>query len=201
LVLRANGARRSRDLDVCVQAIKLLLTYSILAHATLRFTRAAQLGILGSGDDRNDRHQPEREHSGARLINRHVALGAEYWMKPDNLGFACEQDWFAVFFAFFSSKNISLTASWLEAGSIATRPRQHGPFLGPPSDSQSKSMRLIAALALILFCSALCRRTPPSCSIGWADSSASSGSSIARSSSALPIHTSQGPSTTPMSIS
>lgn len=128
-VLRAIGARRSSDLDVYVSATKLFLAESVLANATLRFTRANQLGILGFGGDRNDRHQPQLELSGAWLINRHVAIGAEYRMKPSNLGFAREDDWFDVFVALFISKNVSLTAAWLEAGSIATRPRQRGPYL------------------------------------------------------------------------
>ncbi|WP_439578240.1 DUF3034 family protein [Elioraea sp.] len=128
-VLRAIGARRSSDLDVYVSATKLFLAESILANATLRFTRANQLGILGFGGDRNDRHRPQIELSGAWLISRHVAIGAEYRMKPSNLGFAREDDWFDMFVALFISKNVSLTAAWLEAGSIATRPRQRGPYL------------------------------------------------------------------------
>lgn len=128
-VLRAIGARRSSDLDVYVSATKLFLAESIVANATLRFTRANQLGILGFGGDRNDRHRPQLELSGAWLLNRHVAIGAEYRMKPNNLGFAREDDWFDVFVALFVSKNVSLTAAWLEAGSIATRPRQRGPYL------------------------------------------------------------------------
>jgi hypothetical protein len=128
-VLRAIGARRSSDLDVYLSATKLFLAESILANATLRFTRANQLGILGFGGDRNDRHRPQLELSGAWLINRHVAIGAEYRMKPNNLGFAREDDWFDVFVALFISKNVSLTAAWLEAGSIATRSRQRGPYL------------------------------------------------------------------------
>ncbi|GIX10246.1 MAG: hypothetical protein KatS3mg116_1956 [Elioraea sp.] len=128
-VLRAIGARRASDVDVYVSATKLFLAESILANATLRFTRANQLGILGFGGDRNDRHRPQVELSGAWLINRHVAIGAEYRMKPDNLGFAREDDWLDVFVALFVTKNVSLTAAWLEAGSIATRPRQRGPYL------------------------------------------------------------------------
>lgn len=128
-VLRTIGARRSSDLDVYVSATRLFLAESILANATLRFTRANQLGILGFGGDRNDRHRPQLELSGAWLINRHVAIGAEYRMKPNNLRFAREDDWFDLFVAVFVSKNVSLTAAWLEAGSIATRPRQRGPYL------------------------------------------------------------------------
>jgi hypothetical protein len=128
-VLRAISARRSRDLDVNASVRKLFLTFSILAHVTRRFTRATQLGILGFGGDRNDRHQPERDLSGAWLINRHLALGAEHQTKPNNLGFAREQNWFDVFFALFVSKNISLTAALLEAGSIATRPCEPRPYL------------------------------------------------------------------------
>lgn len=128
-VLRAIGARRASDVDVYISTTKLFLAESILANATLRFTRANQLGLLGFGGDRNDRHRPQIEISGAWLLNRHVAIGAEYRMKPSNLGFAREHDWFDVFVALFISKNVSLTAAWLEAGSIATRPRQRGPYL------------------------------------------------------------------------
>jgi hypothetical protein len=128
-VLRAIGARDDTGLDLYVSATKLFLAESLLVNATLRATRANQLGILGFGGDRNDSYRPQLEASVGWLVSRDVVLGAEYRMKPDNLGFARERDWADVFLAWLPSKNVSLTFAWLEAGSIATFDRQRGPYL------------------------------------------------------------------------
>lgn len=128
-VLRAIGAKDDTGVDVYLSATKLFLAESLLVSATARATRANQLGILGFGGDRNDDYRLELEGSVGYLVSRNVVVGAEYRMKPDNLGFARERDWADVFVAWLPNKHMSLTFAWLEAGAIATFDRQRGPYL------------------------------------------------------------------------
>lgn len=128
-VLRSIGARDDTGVDVYLAATKLFLAESLLVNATARATRANQLGLLGFGGDRNDDYRLELEGSVAYLVSRNLVVGAEYRMKPDNLGFARERDWADMFVAWLPNKNVSLTFAWLEAGSIATFDRQRGPYV------------------------------------------------------------------------
>lgn len=127
--LRAIGAKDDTGVDVYLSATKLFLAQSLLVNATARATRANQLGILGFGGDRNDDYRLALEGSVGYLVSRTVVVGAEYRMKPDNLGFARERDWADVFVAWLPSKHVSLTFAWLEAGAIATFDRQRGPYV------------------------------------------------------------------------
>ncbi len=125
-VLRAIGAKGNQGVDLYVAATKLFLAESLLLNATLRLTKANQLGILGFGGDRNDGYRPQFEGSAAVLLSRHVAVGAEYRTKPDNLRFARESDWYDLFVAYFPTKNISATLAYVNLGSIAGRKNQAG---------------------------------------------------------------------------
>lgn len=127
-VLRAVGAKDARGVDFYLSATKLFLSESLLLNATLRLTRANQIGILGFGGDRNDRYRPEVEASAAVLLSRNVAVGVEYRTKPDNLRFARESDWFDAFIAWFPTKNVSATIAYVDLGSIAGRKNQSGVY-------------------------------------------------------------------------
>jgi hypothetical protein len=120
------GARRSHGVDYYATATKLFLAQSLLVNATLRFTKANQIGILGFGGDRRDRYQPQLEGSVAWLLSRQWAIGAEYRMKPDNLGIAREDDWYDAFVAWAPSKHVSLTFAYADLGNIVIRDRQRG---------------------------------------------------------------------------
>jgi len=128
-ILAFIGAERDEDVDVYLSATKLFLGESVLANATVRMTRANQFGILGYGGDLNDRHRPQFEGSLAYLLSRWFAVGAEYRMKPDNLGFAGEGDAFDVFAALFVSKHLSLTAAFVDLGPIALQGDQRGIYV------------------------------------------------------------------------
>ncbi len=128
-IVRALGAKDSFGVDLYASATRLFLAQSLLVNATLRATRANQLGILGFGGDRNDDYRLQFEGSIGWLLTRNLVLGAEYRMKPDNLGFARERDWADVFVAWLPNKHVSLTVAWLEAGSIATYANQSGPYV------------------------------------------------------------------------
>ena len=53
----------------------------------------------------------------------------EYRQKPDNLGFAREDDWYDLFVAWFPSKHVAVVGAWADLGSIATLDRQRGAYL------------------------------------------------------------------------
>lgn len=125
-VLEAIGAKDDHGIDFYASATKLYLAQSILANVTLRFTRANQIGILGFGGDHNDNYTAQLEGSLAWLLSRNLAIGAEYRMKPDNLGIAGEDDWFDAFIAWAPGKHVSLTLAYADLGNIVIKDRQRG---------------------------------------------------------------------------
>ena len=127
-VLAYIGAKDDAGTDFYVSATKLFLAQSLLLNGTLRYTRANQIGILGFGGDKNDSYKPELELSGAYLLNRKLAIGAEYRMKPNNLGIAKEDDWYDVFVAYAPTKNVSFTVAYADLGNIVIKDRQRGVY-------------------------------------------------------------------------
>lgn len=125
-VLKFIGARDAEGTDFYVSASKLYLSQSLLLNGTLRYTRANQAGILGFGGDKNNAYRPELEASVAYLLSRRWAIGAEYRMKPDNLGIAREDDWYDLFVAWAPSKHVSFTLAWANLGNIVIKDHQRG---------------------------------------------------------------------------
>ena len=121
---------KTQGTDVYVSATKLLLDKGLLLNATLRSTNANQNGLLGFGaaapGKKSRSLQPE--FSVAYLLNKNLAVGAEYRFKPNNLqslGAAAglgaalrEDDWKDIFIAWAPSKNLSLTLAWVDLGRI-----------------------------------------------------------------------------------
>lgn len=130
---RAVGARDDRGIDVYLSASKLFLAAvddrHLLLNATVRSTRANQAGLLGFGGDRKAGRSLVLETSAAVLLDPHWAVGVEYRQKPDNLGFAREDDWRDVFVAWFPNKHVAVVAAYADLGSIATLDRQRGAYL------------------------------------------------------------------------
>ena len=132
------GAKDSGT-DVYASATKLFLAQGILVNGTLRATKANQNGLLGFGGAQSSSYRLQPEVSVARLLSRNVAIGAEYRAKPDNLnqsvlgtGALKEDDWWDVFVAWAPTKNVSITAAWVDLGRIApaVQPRrQTGAYL------------------------------------------------------------------------
>lgn len=123
------GAEKDHGFDYYLSATKLLLDKSLLLNGTLRMTKANQLGLLGFGGsgDGDDSYKPQLEFSAAYLLNRKLAIGAEYRMKPNNLentvGGAVdfkEDDAWDVFIAWAPTKHISVTAAYVYLGNIVT---------------------------------------------------------------------------------
>lgn len=129
----AVGARDDSGVDAYVSATKLFLVgpggYQWLLNGTVRSTRANQLGLLGFGGDTRSARSLVLEGSAAVLLDPSFAIGVEYRQKPDNLGFAREDDWRDAFVAWFPNKHVSVVAAWAELGSIATLDNQRGPYL------------------------------------------------------------------------
>lgn len=127
-VLGLLGARGRSGVDGYVSATKLFLDQSLLLNGTVRATRANQTGLLGFGGPADNGYHVAFEGSAALLLNRRLAIGAEYRSKPDNLGLR-EDDFADLFAAFAVNKALSVTAAYVRLGEIATFPRQDGLFL------------------------------------------------------------------------
>lgn len=127
------GALDDDGLDFYISATKLWLSgingYPLLFNATVRSTKANQLGLLGFGGDLNNRTELMFEGSLAVLLRRNLVLGMDYRQKPNNLSFAKEDDWMDYFIAWFPNKHVSITGAWAELGDIASKTDQNGFYI------------------------------------------------------------------------
>ncbi len=128
-VLRAIGAQSASGTDWYIAATKLFLDQSLLVNATVRATKANQIGILGFGGDGNNSYRAEFEGSVAYLVRRDLAIGAEFRSKPDNLRIAKESDWWDLFIAWAPTKNIALTLAYANLGNIVIKDDQQGVYV------------------------------------------------------------------------
>lgn len=116
--------------DIYVSATKLLLDKGLLLNATLRSTNANQNGLLGFGGNSpaTSSRSLQSEFAAAYLLNKNLAIGAEYRTKPNNLealgaaaglgGALHEDDWKDLFVAWAPSKNLSLTLAYVDLGQV-----------------------------------------------------------------------------------
>lgn len=127
------GAQHRHDADFYVSATKLwlagLFDRNVFANATVRYTRANQIGILGFGGDKDDSRDLMFEGSIGAFITRHVAAGFEYRQQPDNLSFSEQDDWFDAFVGVFPNKYTSIVAAYVDIGTVATLENQNGWYL------------------------------------------------------------------------
>lgn len=128
-IISAVGGRDDSGIDYYVAATKVLLDRSLVVNGTVRLTRANQTGLLGFGGPKEDGYTPQFEGSVAWLATKRLAFGIEYRTKPDNLGFAGEDDWADLFVAYAFNKNLSVTAAWVDLGDIATFKEQRGLYI------------------------------------------------------------------------
>ncbi|WP_439569559.1 DUF3034 family protein [Sphingopyxis sp.] len=128
-VARAVGAAHGDGTDITLSATKLLLSHSVLINATARLTKANQAGLLGFGTAADDNHRLQFEGSVAYQLSRRAVIGAEYRTKPDNLAIAREDDWWDLFAAYALTDHLTVTAAYVDLGSIATFDNQRGGFL------------------------------------------------------------------------
>ena len=131
-VLDSVSAQRD-GVDFYVSATKLFLAHGILVNATLRATKANQNGLLGFGSADKSGYGLQPEVSVAWLLRKNIAIGAEYRAKPNNLAFAGdafrEDDWKDVFIAWAPTKNVSITAAYVDLGNIVGHTHQTGGYV------------------------------------------------------------------------
>ncbi|MHA7819325.1 MAG: DUF3034 family protein [Erythrobacter sp.] len=118
------GASERDGVDYTLSATKLVLEHSVLVNATARLTKANQLGLLGFGGPDHG-YKLQFEGSLAYMLSRRAVVGAEYRSKPDNLELG-EDNWLDIFAAYALTDNITLTAAYVDLGSIATFEDQRG---------------------------------------------------------------------------
>ena len=106
-----------------------MLSQSLVLNGTLRLTKANQTGVLGFGGDRSDSYSAQFEGSAGYMLSKRFVVGLEYRSKPDNLGFAKENDWYDVFAAYAFSKHLAATVAYADLGSIATFAGQRAVYL------------------------------------------------------------------------
>jgi hypothetical protein len=128
-IVRAVGGQHTDGVDYVVSATKVLLAHSLVVGGSVRLTKANQFGLLGFGGDKSDKYRPQFEGSAGLLLSRRVLVGGEYRTKPDNLGFAHEDDAYDAFVAWALHRHLTLTVAYVDAGHIATFRRQRGGLL------------------------------------------------------------------------
>jgi hypothetical protein len=125
-IVRAVGARERSGADLYVTTTKLLLDHSLLVNATVRATKANQLGLLGFGGPVRNGRRAEAEGSVAYQFSRRFVAGAEYRMKTGHLAFAREDDAWDAFAAYAIGRHLTATVAYADLGSIATVAGQRG---------------------------------------------------------------------------
>lgn len=104
------------------------LGYNVVWNATLRATKANQIGLLGYGGTRNSDYEVMAEGSLGILLSQHLAIGVEYREKPNNLGLG-ETAWRDVFVAYIPNKSVNFTLAYADLGSIAGAQHQQGLYV------------------------------------------------------------------------
>jgi hypothetical protein len=131
-VLDSVDAKRD-GVDLYISATKLFLAQSILVNGTVRATKANQNGLLGFGSADKGGYSVQPEVSVALLLRKNLAVGAEYRSKPNNLAFAGaafrEHAWKDLFIAWAPTKNVSITAAYVDLGNIVGHERQTGGYV------------------------------------------------------------------------
>lgn len=127
------GSKDDSGTDVYLGGSKLFFAAvggrNLLVNGTLRATKANQGGLLGFGGDTNDSYELMAEASVSLFLSRQWLVGAEYRQKPDNLGFAREDDWWDLFVAWVPDRRVSVTAAWVNLGDVAGLADQSGAYL------------------------------------------------------------------------
>jgi DUF3034 family protein len=130
-IAKLVGATDGDGTDWYVSASRLKLAaisgYNWLWNVTLRHTNANQIGLLGYSTNHSDTSY-FLEASTAVLLNPSWAVGVEYRQKPNYLNLG-EEDWKDIFVAWFPNKSFSLTAAYLDLGSIVGAKGQKGFYL------------------------------------------------------------------------
>jgi len=129
----AVGAKKDSGTDVYLAASKVyfgaVAGRNLLLNATVRATKANQIGLLGFGSATDNQYQLLFESSAAILLRPELAVGVEFRQKPNQLAFADEQHWRDIFVAWFINHHLSLVGGYVDLGSIAGLAQQQGYYL------------------------------------------------------------------------
>lgn len=122
------GAKSASGVDIYVSATKLYLAglagRNVLLNATVRGTRANQMGLLGFGGDRSNAYSAQFEGSAAVFLNDRLAVGMEYRHKPNNLSIYREDNYQDIFIAWMPNKRVSMTFAYAQLGTVADKADQ-----------------------------------------------------------------------------
>lgn len=128
-IANALGAADTRGTDFYLAATKVhlgaLAGFNTVWNVAIRATKANEMGLLGFASGSEGNYQLMLEASAGILFSRHLAIGAEYRQKPDNLGLK-EDDWIDFFVTYIPSKSVNFTLAWADLGTIAGAPDQSG---------------------------------------------------------------------------
>ena len=131
-VARSLGAHHASGAELYVAATKIVLagpfSRTWLLNATARLSNANQFGLLGFGGSRGN-YRLLAETSVIAFVADHVALGAEYRQKPDNLPGVREDGASAVVLSVIPNKHCTITAGYANLGHIAGRRVQDGLYI------------------------------------------------------------------------
>ncbi|RVU33484.1 DUF3034 family protein [Rheinheimera riviphila] len=129
----AVGAQNDSGTDVYLAASKVyfgaVAGRNLLLNATIRATKANQIGLLGFGGANHNNYQYMFESSAAVLLRPDLAVGIEFRQKPNNLAFADEEHWRDIFVGWFINQNFSVVGGYVDLGSIAGLAQQQGYYL------------------------------------------------------------------------
>ncbi|BEU99397.1 DUF3034 family protein [Novosphingobium olei] len=125
-IVRAVGAKSASGTDFTASATKLILSKSVLVNATARWTSANQFGLLGFGGPKGSARTLQFEGSLAYMLTSRLVVGGEVRTRPDNLGIAREDDAHDLFVAWAFDRHATVTAAYVDVGSVATFDGQRG---------------------------------------------------------------------------
>lgn len=133
LVPRALGARGASGIDYYLAASKLIFGAiagrNLMLNATVRATKANQMGLLGFGGDIRDRYSAHFESAVGVFMDDNVLIGVEYRHKPDNLSAFREESFKDIFVAYVPNKYVAITGAYAKLGNIADKPNQQAFYL------------------------------------------------------------------------
>ncbi|MDF2177440.1 DUF3034 family protein [Aliiglaciecola sp. CAU 1673] len=128
------GATEDAGTDLYLSATKLWLGgamgNNLLLNLTARMTKANTFGLLGFESATDDGYELEWEGSAVLLPSPSTAVGAEWRTQSDRLGGLAEEETVTDFFiAYFPDKHWSLTAAYVDLGSLPFESNAHGFYL------------------------------------------------------------------------
>ncbi len=127
------GAQEDSSTEYYLAASKLFLNcfggYNCLTNVTARYSNANQSGLLGFGASGANAKEWNPEISIAWLPSESIAIGVEYREHPEYLDAVEQEPWKDFFVAWFVNKHFSLTAAYVDLGSVAGLDNQTGYYI------------------------------------------------------------------------